>query len=114
MKIAIIGSRNYPRLARVSRFIKELPNRHEATIITGDANGVDRTAIEAAMSHQVYRLEVYPAQWDRYGRSAGMKRNPLIIQQADMVAAFWDGESKGTAQGIREAKRREIKIRIFE
>jgi len=39
-------------------------------------------------------------EWNKYGKSAGYKRNSLIINEADKVVAFWKGESKGTKHSI--------------
>ncbi|KKL45313.1 hypothetical protein LCGC14_2356910, partial [marine sediment metagenome] len=51
------------------------------------------------------KLTVYRAEWDKYGKSAGFLRNQTIIDNCDMVVAFWDGKSKGTADTINKAKR---------
>lgn len=52
----------------------------------------------------------YPADWERYGRSAGMIRNREMINAADEVLALWDGKSKGTGQAIALSKRRGIPV----
>ena len=56
-----------------------------------------------------------PAEWDKYGRSAGPIRN---IQMLDMkpvlVLAFYNKvESKGTSHTVTEAKKRRIPVKIF-
>ena len=43
---------------------------------------------------------IFLPDWDKYGKSAGFIRNKLIINEADMVVAFWDGKSKGTKNSI--------------
>lgn len=66
------------------------------------------TVAEVAAEARGLKTEIFPAEWQKYGRSAGFKRNRLIVQAADKVVAFWDGESKGTASSIRIAA--ELKI----
>jgi hypothetical protein len=44
------------------------------------------------------------ADWAKYGPAAGPIRNKEIIDACDVVIAFWDGKSKGTANSIKLAK----------
>lgn len=47
-------------------------------IIEGDARGIDRMAATVARKHKK-ELLVFPANWDRYGRSAGPRRNEQML-----------------------------------
>ena len=109
MKIAIVGSRDYPDLNRVTRYVGLLPTG--TVVVSGNAEGVDRVA-ETSARH--YDLEVIsiPAKWDELGKSAGFIRNIEIIEQVDTVVAFWDGKSKGTLHSITEASKRGIRVMI--
>jgi hypothetical protein len=56
-------------------------------------------------SCQEYGIPVrpFPPQWMRNGRKnfgAGLIRNAEMINQADLVLAFWDDGSRGTAHAI--------------
>lgn len=64
-------------------------------IVSGGARGVDTCARENALSHGLKLTEFLP-EYDKYGRSAPLKRNITIIENADLVLAFWDGVSHGT------------------
>jgi hypothetical protein len=97
MRIAIVGSRDYPNLQQVSQYVQTLPDH--TVIISGGARGVDRTAEQAAM-HCGLETDIYPADWKRYGKSAGYRRNAEIVAACDMVVAFWDGKSRGTAHTL--------------
>jgi hypothetical protein len=55
---------------------------------------------------------VFKPDWNKYGKSAGFVRNKLIIENADIVFAFWDGESKGTLISINIAKELNKKLYI--
>lgn len=90
MKLAIIGSRNLV----VENLEKYLPNQPDE-IVSGGAAGIDTCARELAESCGIPLKEFLP-QYERYGKSAPLKRNDEIIAYADMVLAFWDGRSRGT------------------
>ena len=48
------------------------------------------------MSGIDYKLKIFKADWNKYGRSAGPIRNKEMLDYADHVIAFYDGISKGT------------------
>lgn len=97
-----MGSRDYPTPKQVIDFVNSLPL--DTIIVSGGARGVDRIAVEAA-DRRGMSVQVFHAEWDKYGKSAGMIRNQYIVDYADSITAFWDGISKGTANTIERAKR---------
>ncbi|MBQ8780324.1 MAG: DUF2493 domain-containing protein [Oscillospiraceae bacterium] len=90
MKVAVIGSRGLT----VPNLEKYLPE-NTTEIISGGAKGVDASAREYALSHGIKLTEFLP-EYEKYGRKAPLERNILIIEAADLVLAFWDGQSRGT------------------
>jgi NAD(P)-dependent dehydrogenase (short-subunit alcohol dehydrogenase family) len=61
-------------------------------------------------------VEVYPARWDRHGRSAGYRRN---VQMLDRLADFphryvivFSIASRGTQHTIDQARQRGIPVRV--
>ena len=107
MKVAVIGSRGL----QVNDLGKYLPD--EVTeIISGGARGVDTSAREYAMEHGL-KLTEYLPEYDKYGRGAPLKRNITIIENADLVLAFWDGSSRGTKYVIDNCKKRNIPLKIY-
>ena len=107
MKVAVIGSRGL----RVNDLGKYLPD--EVTeIISGGARGVDTSAWEYAMEHGL-KLTEYLPEYNKYGRGAPLKRNITIIENADLVLAFWDGSSRGTKYVIENCKKRNIPLKIY-
>jgi len=98
MKVAIVGSRDYRSRGNVADFIGGLPE--DAVIVSGGARGPDSWAVEAA---GVRVTQVFPAEWEKYGRSAGFLRNSTIVAACDELYAFWDGLSKGTLDSIQKA-----------
>jgi len=55
---------------------------------------------------------LFSADWSKYGKSAGYKRNKQMALYADVLIAFWDGNSKGTKLMIELAKEYKFKTRI--
>lgn len=44
---------------------------------------------------------------------APLKRNLQIIKYADLVLAFWDGESRGTAYVIRKCREMNVPCKVY-
>ena len=64
-------------------------------IVSGGAKGVDTSAREYAIANHIKLTEFLP-EYNKFGRRAPLKRNLQIIEYADLVLAFWDGQSHGT------------------
>ena len=58
-------------------------------------------------------LTEYLPEYERYGKAAPLKRNITIIENADLVLAFWDGASKGTKNVIDNCKKQKIPVKIY-
>jgi hypothetical protein len=71
----------------------------EVTIISGGARGADKLGEQYA-NMNLLDLEIYPAKWDKYGRSAGYRRNEQMAKVATHLLAFWNGHSRGTKHMI--------------
>lgn len=115
MKLAIVGSRDFYDYELLERAIIDfLPLENIDTIISGGARGADRLAELFAKTHQIPTL-IFHADWNTYGKRAGYIRNADIINNADLVIAFWNGTSKGTAHSINLAKNKKpTRIIIFD
>lgn len=108
MKVAVIGSRNL----KVGNLEKYIP-KDVTEIISGGAKGIDTSAKEYARSNNIKLTEFLP-EYKKFGYSAPLKRNITIIENADLVLAFWDGKSSGTRFVINNCKQRNIPIRVFK
>lgn len=107
MKVAVIGSRGL----NVSNLEDYLP-KATTEIISGGARGVDACAKKYAISRGIKLTEFLP-EYEKYGRAAPLKRNITIIENADLVLAFWDGKSKGTKFVIDNCKKSGVEVRVF-
>ena len=103
MKLAIIGSRTFNDYEKMKYYVGTYLDRTEL-IISGGAKGADSLAKRLALDFIMDYIE-YPAEWDKYGKSAGYRRNIQIVDECDMVLAFWDGKSKGTKHTIDLARK---------
>ncbi len=106
MKVAVIGSRGL----YVEHLEEYLPEG-TTEIISGGARGVDASARDYALRHGL-KLTEYLPEYNRYGRGAPLRRNITIIENADIVLAFWDGKSKGTKYVIDNCKKRDIPVTV--
>ena len=107
MKVAVIGSRSLhlPDLAAY------LPS-DTSEIVSGGACGVDTDAAEYARLHGL-RLTEFRPDYDTFGHAAPLLRNLQIIDYCDIVLAFWDGHSRGTAFVIDHCRRLHKPLRVF-
>lgn len=69
-----------------------------------DKKGVDVLAKAWAVSNGV-PVETYKADWARYGRGAGHRRNAEMVTASDFVLILWDGSSTGTKNDIDLCKK---------
>jgi len=101
MSVAIVGSRDFPNLGLVRTIVRALPAG--TRVISGGARGVDSVA-EVTARERGLEIRIFPADWARYGRSAGPLRNAHIVRHADQILAFWTGKSRGTLDTLRQAR----------
>jgi hypothetical protein len=108
MKVAVVGSRDFRDRDRLFAELDALQGKHGGflAIVSGGAKGADTFAEEYAKERNLVMYIIEP-DWATYGRGAGVVRNAEIVKQADLVVAFWDGESRGTRSTIKLAEKRE-------
>jgi Domain of unknown function (DUF4326)/YspA, cpYpsA-related SLOG family len=99
MTLIIAGSRTFTDYQHLCQVLA--PDRHRiAQVITGGARGADQLGYRWAWKHAV-RHQLFRAEWARFGKSAGKRRNHQMAQAGDVLVACWDGQSPGTAHMIR-------------
>lgn len=109
MKYAIIGSRTFNDYDYLKSCLKDFDI---SEIISGGAKGADSMAEKYAIENDI-KCTIFLPDWKLHGRGAGFMRNKLIIDNSNMVIAFWDGISKGTKNSIDIANKQNKKIYIF-
>lgn len=110
-RLCVSGSRAYANLDNVDRVLESLPT--SILVVHGGADGVDRRADEVARRLGM-KVEIWSADWERYGKKAGPIRNRQMIATCDYLIAFWDGVSRGTASAIQAAVDEDVPFEIVE
>lgn len=116
MRIIVAGSRtlaNHPWIDGPSLVRQAIHESQfaESVIVAGGADGPDSWAKEYARQEPLPFVE-YPAEWDKYGKSAGPRRNVRMSENGDALVALWDGSSSGTRHMIETAKEKNLKCYI--
>lgn len=113
MRVIVCGSRNWHDRDRISDRLALLPGEDDTTIVHGAAKGADRISHQEAQKLGLL-VEAHPADWDRYGKRAGLVRNEHMAELgADLCIAFWDGRSNGTAHMMAAADSRGIPVEVI-
>ena len=108
MKILVVGSRNFNNYELLKNTIDATAEVYDdIEIVSGGAKGADSLAEQYA-KEKGYALKIFPADWNKYGKSAGYRRNAemhkYISEFKDrLCVAFWDGQSKGTQHNFELA-----------
>lgn len=112
MKTIIAGSRGITDYDIVDEAIREA-NFNITAVVSGTARGVDQLGEEWAKLNNIPIVE-YPAEWSTYGKSAGVRRNNLMAENAEALIAIWDGKSRGTKHMIQVAKNKNLTVFVYE
>lgn len=116
--LLIAGGRDFTDAETFERVVREYIAGDEAgtVIVEGGAKGADSLAREYAEKNGMAYVEM-AADWKRYGRAAGPKRNEAMVKYIfDMDGTalfFWDGKSKGTKNCIIDANSLCIPVSIY-
>ena len=92
--------------------LREKSKTHNIVIVSGHAKGADLLG-ERYSQDKGYDLEIFPANWKKFGKSAGFRRNEQMAEVADGLIVFWDGKSHGTEHMIKIAEENGISTRII-
>lgn len=116
-KIIVAGSRDYTNFEKVEYdlmmyFKANRLHRADVEIVSGCAKGADTLGIQFAEKYGL-NLTKFPADWDKYGKSAGYRRNAEMAKYADVLFAFWDGKSKGTQHMINLANDANLDVHVI-
>lgn len=99
-RMIVAGGRDYSNQNVVNYYIDRVKDVCDSrglnlVIVCGMATGADTLGRNYAISNGLEVLE-FPANWNRYGKSAGYIRNKEMGNIADSAIVFWDGRSKGS------------------
>lgn len=114
-RIIICGGRDFNDKALLKTNLDSILSEFEnVRIVSGHARGADMLGEFYAKDNNI-SLSVFPAEWNKYGKSAGYRRNEEMLafakQAKPVVIAFWDGKSRGTKHMIETSKRAGVDVR---
>jgi hypothetical protein len=109
MKVAVIGSRGFNNYELVKETLSKI---NITLIVSGGAKGADTLGEQYAKDNGI-ETKIFLPDWEKHGKAAGMLRNTDIINESEVVIAFWDGSSKGTLDSINKAKKLNKKLIII-
>ncbi len=98
MRTIIAGSRTVKNIQQVQVYLSRNP-WVISEVVCGKAKGPDTYGERWAQKHDI-QVEYFPADWEKFGKAAGMIRNTHMAEYAQALVAFWDGQSKGTRNMI--------------
>jgi hypothetical protein len=115
VRTIIAGSRNindYGIVLKAIRDSVQLGCIRPTCIISGGARGPDMLSVRFAREFE-FPVEVYNADWDKYGNRAGYLRNEEMAKVADALIAIWDGVSNGTRHMIALTKKYKVRTYVY-
>jgi YspA, cpYpsA-related SLOG family len=113
MNVCINGSRTFHDFNKMLLELAiHLPKSSDLKLILGGAKGADTLAHQYAIMYRI-PYKIYPADWNKFGKSAGFKRNEEMIDISDRLISFWDGESNGTKHTIQYAISKNLSVTVI-
>jgi len=111
VKVIIAGSRDCTDY--VSLLIAIYLAKFEITeVVSGCARGVDKMGERWAQEHGI-PIKRFPADWNKYGKGAGSRRNTQMAEHSEALIALWDGASSGTKNMIKQSKVRGLEVFVY-
>lgn len=114
MNLIIAGSRTFNDYKLLEQECKKfivkigyLPNN----IVSGECRGADKLGELFAEKYKIPIMK-FPANWDKYGKQAGMIRNVEMAKNASHCIIFWDGKSLGSKHMIEQCEKYFVTYKI--
>jgi YspA, cpYpsA-related SLOG family len=116
-RLLVTGSRTWDDVRTIEQALAVILDRHPEGVLLvhgACARGADAIAAACAARTPGYQIEAHPADWHRYGRAAGHRRNAeMIASGADGCAAFIRGASPGSTSAVRMATAAGIPVWLY-
>jgi hypothetical protein len=119
LRILVCGSRDYTNKEKIWHILDALQSKLDQplVLITGMARGADTWAAMWGSTKIPRENQLdFPAQWHKYGRAAGPKRNQQMLDEGkpDLVIAFGGLNGRGTNDMVRRSKNAGILVLEFD
>jgi YspA, cpYpsA-related SLOG family len=114
MIVLCCGSRYYSNYEKV---VASLRSMDISLVISGACRGADSLSVAVAKCYGIPFVE-FPADWNKYGKSAGVIRNQKMLDEGkpDFVLAFHSDlkNGKGTLDMLRRVQKAGIPFKVIE
>ena len=114
MKVIIAGGRDFDKGFELVKAVDNFRDENNITeVVCGMAKGADMMGLSYAKYNEI-PVKRFPANWNKYGKSAGYIRNKEMAEYADALIAFWDGKSPGTKMMIELATQKGLIVNVVK
>ncbi|SDX55609.1 Protein of unknown function [Lutibacter oricola] len=113
MKLIIAGTRTFNDYEKLCTECDNLLQDQNIIEIVSGAyyKGADKLG-ELYAKQRGYKITRFPADWNKFGKAAGPKRNEQMANYADALIVFWNGKSRGTKNMIELAGQLGLHLKI--
>jgi hypothetical protein len=113
LRVIIAGGRDFNDMAALERAVEasgfDKPPYRIDVVLSGAATGADKLG-EIWADRKLRCCTRFKAEWDRYGKAAGPRRNMHMATLADALIALPGG--RGTANMIEVARKMGLKVYV--
>ena len=115
MKVLVTGSRDWTDSETIYRALAEHTAFDEVTLLSGACpTGADAFA-ERYAKLKGWKVELHPADWDKYGKRAGPLRNQAMVdRKPDLVLAFILNGSRGASGTVAMARKAGLRVKVYD
>lgn len=117
--IAIVGSRNFTNKDILNKTLNEVISIEgtPSKIVSGGAKGADSMGYDWAVENNIETL-IFEPRYNDFPKKisrwmAPKERNTTIVENSDIIIAFWDMVSTGTKDTINKSVDRGKKIYVY-
>lgn len=113
--VAVVGSREFTNYAQLKRVLDQTLHMDDE-IASGGAKGVDSMAQRYA-KEEGFNIHIYYPKYARYRMGATFKRNKEIVENSELVLAFYVKgrfQQGGTANTAKWARELGVELREYE
>ena len=103
MKVGVIGGRDFKDYDLMVKTLDSFKSKI-TLIVSGHAQGADILGERYAKENEI-ETKIFVPDWEKFGKSAGFIRNSDIINEAELIFAFWNNSSRGTKDSIDKANK---------
>lgn len=107
-RIVVAGCRYYNNYGEAKEYIdfciSRIREKYTLVFLSGGCKGADLLGERYALENN-FQIEKHPADWEKYGLSAGPKRNKQMAAKGDYIICFCDGKSRGTKSLLSYAEK---------